>query len=42
MAGDEYCNLCMVEKLAIVSYNNPNELLNQRSEIVGRKRFASM
>ena len=32
-AGDKYCNLCMEEKLAIVSYNNPNELLNQRSEI---------
>ena len=27
-ADDEYCNLCMKEKLAIASSNNPNELLN--------------
>ena len=33
-AGDKYCFLCMEEKLAVVSYNNPNELLNQRSEIL--------
>ena len=32
--GDKYCNLCMEEKLAIVSNNNPNELLNPRSEIL--------
>ena len=32
-AGDKYCHLRMEEKLAIASYHNPNELLNQRSEI---------
>ena len=26
--------LCMEEKLAIASHNRPNELLNQRSEIL--------
>ena len=31
---DKYCNLCMEEKLAITSYNNPNELINQRSEML--------
>ena len=33
-AGDKYCNLCMEEKLAITAYNNPNELLYQRLEIL--------
>ena len=33
-AGNKYWRLCMEEKLAIASYNNPNELLNQRSEIL--------
>ena len=32
--GDKYWQLCMEEKLAIASYNNPNELYNQRSEIL--------
>ena len=32
-AGDRYSLLCMEEKLVIASYNNPSELLNQRSEI---------
>ena len=32
--GDKYCQLCMEEKLAIASYNNLNELLDQRSEIL--------
>ena len=27
-AGNKYCNLCMEEKFAIASYNDPNELLN--------------
>ena len=27
-AGDKYTLSCMEEKLAIASYNNPNELLN--------------
>ena len=31
---DEYSNLCMEMKLAIASDNNPNELLNQRLEIL--------
>ena len=34
MAGDKYCNLYMEEKLAIAFYYNPNELLNQKSEIL--------
>ena len=33
-AGDRYWLLCIEEKLTIASYNNPNELLNQRSEIL--------
>ena len=33
-AGDEYGKICMEEKLAIISYNNPTELRNQRSEIL--------
>ena len=33
-AGDRYCLLYMGEKLHIASNNNPNELLNQRSEIL--------
>ena len=32
--GDIYWQLCIEEKLAIGSYNNPKELLNQRSEIL--------
>ena len=31
--GDKCYDLSMEEKLAIASYNNPNELLNQGSEI---------
>ena len=31
---DKYCLLCMENTLAIASYNNPNELLNQTSEIL--------
>ena len=31
---DKYCNLCMEKKLGIASYNNPNELLNQKLEIL--------
>lgn len=34
MAGDGYCLICMEEKIAIVSYNKLNELLNLRSEMV--------
>ena len=33
-AGNKYCNLCMEEKLAEAFYNNLNELINQRSEIL--------
>lgn len=33
-ACDIYCLLCMEEKLAIATYNNPNMLLNQRLEIL--------
>ena len=32
-AGDRYCLLCMLEKVAIASYNKYNELLDRRSEI---------
>ena len=32
-AGEKHCNLCIEKKLDIASYNNPNELLDQRSEI---------
>ena len=32
--GDKYCSLWIKEKLAIASYNYPNELLNQSSEIL--------
>ena len=31
-AGDKFCQLCMEEKLSIICYNNPKELLNHRSE----------
>ena len=37
--GNKYYNLCREEKLAIDSYNNPNELLNQRSEILNVCRY---
>ena len=33
-AGDKYYNLWIEEKLVITSYNIPNKLLNQRSEIL--------
>ena len=38
MACDSDYFLCMKEKFVIVSYNNPNELLNQRSEILNACR----
>ena len=31
--GDKYCNFCIKKKFTIDFYNNPNELLNQKSEI---------
>ena len=34
ISGDIYCNSCMEEKLALASFNNPNELIIQRSEIL--------
>ena len=33
-SGDRYWLLCTEEKLAIASYNKPNELLKKRSEII--------
>ena len=33
-AGDKYCHLCMEEKIAIVTFLNNRELLNQRSEVL--------
>ena len=41
-AGDKFCNLCMEEKLVITSNNNPNELLNQRSEILNDCRHSKI
>ena len=35
---DRNCLLCMEEKLAIASHNNPNELLNQWSEMLNAYR----
>ena len=35
---DRYCRLCIEEKLAITSYNNFNEFLNQRSEMLNSCR----
>ena len=32
-AGHKYCHLCTEEKVVIASYNSPNKLLNQKSEI---------
>ena len=37
-AGDKYWPLCLEEKIAIVSYNNPNELLTQRPEILNASK----
>ena len=37
-AGNKYCLLCMEEKLAIASYDNSRELLNQRSEVLNTCR----
>ena len=38
-AGDRYCKLCMEEKLIIVTYNRPKELVNQRSEVFNICRY---
>ena len=35
---EKYCNLCMEDKLAIASYTYPNELHNERSEILNDYR----
>ena len=35
------CQLCLQEKLAIISYKNPDELLNKKSEIISKCRHAS-
>jgi len=35
------CQLCLQEKLAIISYENPDELLNKKSEIISKCRHAS-
>ena len=32
------CSLCLYEKLAIISYPYPDELLNRRSELVTKCR----
>ena len=33
MVGDKFYQMCTKEKLSIISYNNPKELLNHRSEV---------
>ena len=35
------CQLCLQEKLAIISYENPEDLLNKKSEILNKCRHAS-
>ena len=35
------CILCLHEKLEIVDYPQPEELLNKRSELVSKRRHAS-
>ena len=32
--GDKYCQLCIEDKLAMASHNNPNDLPDERSEIL--------
>ena len=32
------CPLCLQEKLAIISYEKPEELLNKRSELISKCR----
>ena len=41
-ADDKYYNFCLEEKLAIASYNNSNELLNQKSEILNVCRYKNI
>ena len=41
-AWDRYWLLCMEETLAIASYNNLNNLLNQRFEIINACRYEKL
>ena len=35
------CRLCLQEKVEIISYTNPNELLNKRSKLVSKCRHVN-
>ena len=35
------CLLCLHEKLEIINYSQPEELLNERSELISRCRHAN-
>ena len=40
--GDKYWQLCIKKKIGIASYNNPNKLPNQSSEILNVWRYKNL